>query len=184
MPDSVEKLTSKVQESRIQLSGYDAYKQKKQEDRNLFIKADKETKTEVIQSEIAYDEPPAEELKVAEGHPVDKELLHRYWLEFSQSAGLRAASLMKALLPDLQGKEVIVTTASAAQQNALEEIRIDFIRFVSEKTNGQINSMRIEKGAVEMTERKPYTEKEKLEYMLNKNPQWKDVIDKLGLRLP
>jgi hypothetical protein len=148
------------------------------------IKADKETTAELIQSEIAYDEPPADEQKVAEGQPAGKELMHQYWLEFSQSAGLRAASLMKALLPDLQGNEVVVTTASAAQQNAIDEIRIDFIRFISEKTNGQINSMRIEKGAAEMTERKPYTEKEKLEYMLNKNPQWKDVIDKLGLRLP
>lgn len=173
-----------MQDSRIQLSGFEAYRQKKQEDRNLSIKPDKEKLAEVVQSEIAYEEPPAELNKVAESPRVDKELLKQFWIDFSHTAGLRASSLMKAMTPDLQGTEVVVTVATASQQDALEDIRIEFVRFVSEKTQGQIQSMRIEKGAAEMTERKPYTEKEKLEYMLTKNPQWKEVIDKLGLRLP
>ncbi len=91
---------------------------------------------------------------------------------------------MKALTPELQENEVVVKVASAAQQDAIEDIRIDFVRFISQKTNGQIQSLLIEKGVAEITERKPYTEKEKLEYMLSKNPQWKEVIEKLSLRLP
>ncbi len=138
----------------------------------------------MVQSEIAYDEPPQEEQKVAENAAVTQESVGQYWLEFSQTVGLRASSLMKAISPILNGNDVVVTVASAAQQDAIEDIRMDFIRFVSQKTGGQIQSLRIEKGAAEITDRKPYTEKEKLEFMLSKNPEWKEMIDKLGLRLP
>lgn len=173
-----------MQESRIQLSGFDAYKQKKREDRNFAIKEDKTAETIVVQSEIAYDEPPQDEQKVAEPQPVNQEILTQCWLEFSHTAGVRASSLMKAITPLLQGSEVVVTIASAAQQDAIEDVQMDFIRFVSQKTRGAIQSLRIEKGAAEITDRKPYTEKEKLEFMLSKNPEWKEMIEKLGLRLP
>ena len=172
-----------MQESRIQLSGFEAFKQKKQEERAIAIKEEK-PKDASIQAELAYEEPPQTELSVAESAPIDEELLNQYWIEFSQTAGLRTSSLMKAIKPILEDKEVVVTVASAAQQDAIEDIRMDFIRFLSQKTEGQIQSLRIDKGAAEITERKPYTEKEKLEYMLSKNPRWKEVIEKLGLRLP
>jgi hypothetical protein len=121
---------------------------------------------------------------VAETAAVSQETIVEYWLEFSQTVGVRASSLMKAISPSLQGNDVVVTVASASQQDAIEEVRMDFIRFVSQKTGGQIQSLRIEKGAAEITDRKPYTEKEKLEFMLSKNPEWREMIDKLGLRLP
>lgn len=184
LPDSVEKLVTTVQESRIQLSGFEAFKQKKQEDRNLTLKAEKVTVTEPTQSEIAYEEPPAETEQSSDLKQVSETQLKQYWIDFSHTAGMRASSLMKAITPELQGNEVLVTVASAAQQDAIEDIRMDFVRFIAQKTNGLIQSLRIEKGAAEITERKPYTEKEKLEYMLSKNPQWKEVIEKLSLRLP
>jgi hypothetical protein len=133
---------------------------------------------------MAYEEPPTELLRVSEDKHIDEAQLKQHWIDFSQTAGVRASSLMKALTPELQENEVVVKVASAAQQDAIEDIRIDFVRFISQKTNGQIQSLRIEKGVAEITERKPYTEKEKLEYMLSKNPQWKEVIEKLSLRLP
>lgn len=173
-----------MHESRIQLSGFEEYKQKKQEDRNSAIKEDKTVETNIIQSEIAYDEPPQEEQKVADPAPVSQEMLTQYWIEFSHTAGVRASSLMKAIIPELQSNEVVVTIASAAQQDAIEDVRMNFIHFVTQKTNGAIQSLRIEKGAGEITDRKPYTEKEKLEFMLSKNPEWKEMIEKLGLRLP
>lgn len=123
-------------------------------------------------------------MKVAEAPQIGQDLLNRLWLEFSHTAGVRASSLMKAITPVLNGNEIVVTVASAAQQDAIEDIRMDFIRYASQKTQGQIQSLRIEKGAAEITDRKPYTEKEKLEFMLSKNPEWKEMIDKLGLRLP
>ncbi|MEK0421923.1 MAG: hypothetical protein EBV15_03220 [Bacteroidetes bacterium] len=166
------------------MSGFEAFKQKKQEDRNLAIKEEKNGETSVVQSEIAYDEPPQEEQKVAEPAQVSQETLNYCWHEFSQSAGVRTSSLMKAITPVLQGSEIVVTIASAAQQDAIEDVRMDFIRFISQKTHGAIQSLRIEKGAAEITDRKPYTEKEKLDFMLSKNPEWKEMIDKLGLRLP
>lgn len=123
-------------------------------------------------------------MKVAEAPQIGQDLLNRLWLEFSHTAGVRASSLMKAITPVLNGNEIVVTVASAAQQDAIEDIRMDFIRYASQKIQGQIQSLRIEKGAAEITDRKPYTEKEKLEFMLSKNPEWKEMIDKLGLRLP
>jgi hypothetical protein len=179
----VQELSNKIQESRLQLSGYDAFKQRKQQERILTPKEEKTLPGDQTQTEIAYEEPPSAEALVNEP-AVDADAVQTLWLEFSKQTGVRISSLMKAIVPAIDGKDVVVQAASAAQMDALDEVRFEFNRFVTVQTSGKLTNLRIEKGATSVVDRKPYTDKEKLEFIIKKTPQWQEVIEKLGLRLP
>ena len=90
---------------------------------------------------------------------------------------------MSALQPRLEGQEVVVTVSGESQATSLDDMRIPFNQFLAE--NGwNAYKMRIEKGQVKETGKRPYTDKEKLDFLIQKNSQWQDLIQKLQLRLP
>lgn len=91
---------------------------------------------------------------------------------------------MKAITPAVEGQEVVAVTSATAQMDALEEIRFSFNKYISGASQGRLLTLRIEKGAAPQTERRPYTEKEKLDAMLKLHPEWQEVIERLQLRLP
>lgn len=138
---------------------------------------------------MGLNEPPeitgkTEVSQPAEFVPLSNEMANAIWLEFASGQGPRISSLMKLLSARVEGTDMIVTAGSMEQLESLEEIRMPFTRFVLAKTNEKILRFLVERGEVKDTERRPYTDKEKLDYMLKKHPEWQEMIEKLHLRLP
>lgn len=123
-----------------------------------------------------------EELTVSNGDlPQDFNLQH-VWNEFIASQSIRIASFLKNLTPRIQGDAVWVTVSIKAQEEALEPIRPDFARFINKTTNGALVRLNVEVGSFEKAELKPYTDKEKLEFLIKKNPKVAEFVQKLEIR--
>jgi hypothetical protein len=201
----------KLEKTRIGLSGFEAFKQQKQEESkakrdsgsppaddvkppeaNSVVHKEIDTDTLLLaepdpQSELGLNEPPVVVEKGVEptdwAHSIPESTLIQWWNEFIETQSMKTASLMKMVRPSLDGKDVVVTIA-ASKMEVLEAVKFPFNRFIADKSEGKLTSLRIEAGEVVQQERRPYTDKEKLDYMIKKHPELEDIIKKLGLRLP
>lgn len=115
---------------------------------------------------------------------ITPEFANEMWKEFAAGQGPRISSLMELHSATAEGADVVVTAGSNAQMEALDEIRIPFARFLIEKTGNTGIQFKLLRGEMQETERRPYTDKEKLDFMLKKHPEWQEMIEKLHLRLP
>lgn len=184
MPESTA-IKSKIQSSRLNLGGFEDFKKAKEQERNPVEKS-ASPHEEPVQVEADFDSPPADE--VAETSvPLAADLgklLKDGWMEFAGQCSPRISSLMKTVNIRLNGTEAVAETGSSSQTGALEEIRIEFVRFITKYSGGKIASLKFEQvQATEGNARKPYTEKEKLEFLINKNPKLKETIERLNLRI-
>jgi hypothetical protein len=140
-----------------------------------------------VQSELGLDEPPLIESAIPEpkdwAHSIPEPLLMQWWEEFIETQSVRTASFMKTIRPLIEDKDVVVKVP-ASKVEVLEAVKFPFNRFISDRSQGKLNNFRVEPGEVVEQERRPYTDKEKLEYMIKKNPGLEEIIKKLGLRLP
>lgn len=145
------------------------------------------TDESTVQSELSLNEPPDEIEKTAPtdewANAIPETTLLGWWQEFIETQSVRTASLMKTLRPRQEGDKVIVTVPPKKDE-MLEAVKFPFNRFISEVSDGKLQSMVIEIGEIEETERRPYTDKEKLDYLMKRHPELDDIIKKLGLRLP
>jgi len=141
----------------------------------------------VIVAELGLDEPPEiiEPLPVVKdwAHSIPESTIMAWWNEFIESQSMRTGSLMKTLRPSVVANEVVVTVHQSKVE-VLDSVKFPFNRFINEKSEGKLTNLKIEVGDLVEQERKPYTEKEKLEYLIKKNPKLDELIQKLGLRLP
>ncbi len=109
--------------------------------------------------------------------------IHQMMEEFSLTQSSRVSGLIKSILFHLEGQQVIFTVSSKAQELAMEDLRIPMLQFLIKKSRNTINNVITVMGAVEETEKRPYTDKEKLDYFLKKHKDLATVIEKLHLRL-
>lgn len=136
------------------------------------------------QTEISLDEPPAES-----GDPIpevpafSERQLNDWWNEFAESQSMRISSLLKTLKPVARGNEVVVQVPPKKDE-ITESVKYPFARFITEKSKGALTKLAVEEGVLENTGKRPYTEKEKLEYLRGKHPEMEEVIKKLGLFIP
>lgn len=141
-----------------------------------------------VQVELGLDEPPAIVADSAEnsndwGHVISDRQLMEWWQEFSDTQSVKTASFMKTLMPTMEGEEVVVTL-SPSKADVLDNVRFPFKRFITEASGGKLTGLLVKTGEVQEQDRKPYTEKEKLEYLIKKHPELDTLMQKLGLRLP
>jgi len=66
----------------------------------------------------------------------------------------------------------------------MEEIRIPLLQFIHKNYAYPVKGMEVELGVVEQGERRPYTDKEKLDFLIKKHPDLAKTIEDLQLRLP
>lgn len=137
--------------------------------------------------ELSLNEPPdnleTETVKEGWAGSVQESALMSWWNEFVDGQSMRTASLLKTIRPSVDGSNVVITVPPKKTE-MLESVKYTFNRFIYEKSEGKLTSLKIVPGDMVETERKPYTDKEKLEFLVEKHPELKDVIEKLGLRLP
>jgi DNA polymerase-3 subunit gamma/tau len=96
----------------------------------------------------------------------------------------RLSNLLKSVNFDFTGSDLKLIVQSKMQFVAIEEIKTELTQEIIALSNNRYNSISIELGEVTETARKPYTDKEKLDFLVDKHPMLQNAIDKLQLRLP
>lgn len=176
VPTIKEHIEEKVTATRLGKIDRNTFKQKKLEKE---IGAQSETDNPNQSVEIKPIEVDVPEADVNEPIPS----IHQMMEEFSSTQSSRVGGLIKSILFHLEGQQVIFTVSSKAQELAMEDLRIPMLQFLIKKSRNTINNVITVMGAVEETEKRPYTDKEKLDYFLKKHKDLGTVIEKLHLRL-
>ncbi len=96
----------------------------------------------------------------------------------------RIVSLLKSVKCDIISNKFKITASSQLHMVAFEELRISLTQDLILHSNGQITEFDLEMGEVEYSARRPYTDKEKLDYLMGKHPKLVEAMEKLQLRLP
>lgn len=173
-PTIKEHIEEKVTATRLGKLDRNTFKQKKLERENgSQTESNSENQGQEIQS-IA-------EVITDSNEPIPS--LQKMMEEFSLSQSSRVSGLIKSILFHLEGQQVVFTVSSKAQELAMEDIRIPMLQFLLKRSRNTINNVITVLGAVEETEKRPYTDKEKLDFFLKKHKDLSTVIEKLHLRL-
>ena len=176
VPTIKEHIEEKITSTRLGKLDRNTFKQKKLE-KEIGAQVDSNPKNQNI------DTKPSEEVAISMNADVIIPSIHQMMEEFSLSQSSRVSGLIKSILFHLEGQQVVFTVSSKAQELAMEDIRIPMLQFLIKKSRSTINNVLVVMGAVEETEKRPYTDKEKLDYFLKKHKDLSTVIEKLHLRL-
>jgi DNA polymerase-3 subunit gamma/tau len=114
--------------------------------------------------------------------PFTDEQLREAWMEFAvQRKKFQAEFQMLSQPYEIRGKQIVVTLLSPVHETMLNNIKVEMTGFLREKlrnTTIQIVGELLQGDA----ERKViYTNKEKFDYLAEKNPVLKELKDRLGL---
>jgi len=129
------------------------------------------------QSDKDFSEEPAEidQVKDNSGFP-DSKLLLKSWNDFAQSVesdNPRIFSTLKSHQPDIDsaGKMKILLNSEAQKENFVKNIKPKLINYFNKKfgTKDFIFDVIIE--ANNVSEKKVYTDQDKFDYLLSKNPE-------------
>lgn len=137
---------------------------------------EKETKTEE-EADIQYDGPT---------HELNQENILLIWDEYTATIhedkiGLKINfTTYKPVLTE--DNKLLLTVQSEVQKSTFEQVQHHLQRFISARVNQTIN-FEIHCDKTIQTAAKPYTPKEKLEYMMQKNPAIKTMQQRFGLEL-
>jgi DNA polymerase-3 subunit gamma/tau len=176
VPTIKEHIEEKITSTRLGKLDRNTFKQKKLE-KEISAQVDSNSKIQNL------DSKPSEEVAILMNADVIIPSIHQMMEEFSLSQSSRVSGLIKSILFHLEGQQVVFTVSSKAQELAMEDIRIPMLQFLIKKSRSTINNVLVVMGAVEETEKRPYTDKEKLDYFLKKHKDLSTVIEKLHLRL-
>ena len=172
VPTIKEHIEEKLTSTRLGKLDRNSFKQKKLE--KEIGTTDQSQTVEVAQSEEVVP-------VINENEPIPS--LQKLMEEFSASQSSRVGGLIKSILFKEDGSQVIVTVSSRAQELAMEDIRIPMMQFLMKRSRNKYNNVITVLGEVAETEKRPYTDKEKLDYFLKKHSDLADVLEKLHLRL-
>ncbi len=171
VPTIKEHVEEKLSSTRLGKLDRNSFKQKKLEKDNEKASENADNHTAaLVETVIEYNDGPIP-------------TLNQMMSEFSATQSSRVGGLIKSVLYALDGSQVVVTVSSKAQELAMEDIRIPLLQFLLKKSRNTINNVITVLGEVEETEKRPYTDKEKLDYFLKKHSELNEVIEKLHLRL-
>ena len=176
VPTIKEHIEEKITSTRLGKLDRNTFKQKKLE-KEISAQVDSNSKIQNL------DSKPSEEVAILMNADVIIPSIHQMMEEFSLSQSSRVSGLIKSILFHLEGQQVVFTVSSKAQELAMEDIRIPMLQFLIKKSRSTINNVLVVMGAVEETAKRPYTDKEKLDYFLKKHKDLSTVIEKLHLRL-
>ncbi len=152
-------------------------------DRNSFKQKKLEKEGEQLSEIPSAEVVGIENQKNLEEDEGDIPSLRQIMDEFSASQTSRVSGLIKSILYTLDGNQVVITVSSRAQELAMEDIRIPLLQFLLKRSRNTIQNVITVMGEVEETEKRPYTDKEKLDFLLKKHKDLSSVIEKLHLRL-
>lgn len=167
-PSIKEEVVKKVESTRVGLLSREAFKQKKQ---STAIQPEQDIPTT----------PQVNDSKQSTSVRIDTE---KIILEIAKKQGPRIAGLLNSIKTELRDETLFFIVNSKMHTHTIEEIKLELLRELNHLSNGVIKQIEVEMGEVEIVSRKPYTDKEKLEFLMTKHPLLQEAIEKLQLRLP
>ena len=130
----------------------------------------------------------AEEQYLGEVLLINQENILQLWNEYAANVpeakkGLRIGfANFKPQLDETSLNKISLTVQSDIQKNQFDEVRLGIQNFISRRVGAEITLEVVTDKKVE-TGTKPYTPKEKMERLIEKNPAIKTLQQKLGLEL-
>ena len=114
-----------------------------------------------------------------------KKTLDEFWVDFYQTQTPRVLTCLKGLKYGIEEGQLIITLNASHQDGIIEEIRPLMMQAIKKQVaHLKIQSIQTVMGKIEVQERRPYTDKEKLDYLVKKHPGLAEALESLHLRLP
>ena len=179
----------------VKLSSFEEFKRKKAAqqsvDPNAIITGDSENlnsmpnsdeiNPELVEQAVVISDMPFYEARATQ-KTTDIQLV---WQNFIATQSPRVATSLKLVTYSMDEDGILkVTIGSKAMEGLMEEIRIPLLQFIHKNYANPVKGMEVELGVVEQGERRPYTDKEKLDFLIKKHPDLAKTIEDLQLRLP
>jgi DNA polymerase-3 subunit gamma/tau len=107
------------------------------------------------------------------------------YVGFYQTQGPRISTCLKSLRYRLNDGQLVIELSTSGQESIIEEIKPQLMQFLKRRLPGnQVKNIGWEMGEIQVVERRPYTDKEKLDYLVKKHPALGEALESLHLRLP
>ena len=173
-----------VTSTRIKLKGFEQFKQMRNQQQTAVQDDEVSPKLEDnAESILSTDDSKSNEI-LASSSIVNKSI-DEAWVEFYQSQTTRVLTCLKSLKYEHAGNQLIITLNASHQEGIIDEIRPSLMQLLKNQVPQlAIQSIVSVMGEVEVQERRPYTDKEKLEYLIKKHPGLGEALESLHLRLP
>jgi DNA polymerase-3 subunit gamma/tau len=183
--------SDKVETNRLKVSSFEEFKRKKSA-----------LQTAELASELAANQANGEREDGNEQDALDssaaespinaglasnssKKTLDEFWVDFYQTQTPRVLTCLKGLKYGIEEEQLIITLNASHQDGIIEEIRPLMMQAIKKQVaHLKIQSIQTVMGKIEVQERRPYTDKEKLDYLVKKHPGLAEALESLHLRLP
>jgi DNA polymerase-3 subunit gamma/tau len=183
--------SDKVETNRLKVSSFEEFKRKKSA-----------LQTAELASELAANQANGEREDGNEQDALDssaaelpinaglasnhsKQTLDEFWVDFYQTQTPRVLTCLKGLKYGIEEGQLIITLNASHQDGIIEEIRTLMMQAIKKQVaHLKIQSIQTVMGKIEVQERRPYTDKEKLDYLVKKHPGLAETLESLHLRLP
>ena len=173
-----------VTSTRIKLKGFEQFKQMRTQQQTA-VQEDEVSPMQDSNAENApsIDIPNRNEILTPSS--ISNKNIDEAWVEFYQSQTTRVLTCLKSLKYEHLGNQLIITLNASHQESIIDEIRPTLMQMLKNQVpHLAIQSIVSVMGEIEVQERRPYTDKEKLEYLIKKHPGLGEALESLHLRLP
>lgn len=107
------------------------------------------------------------------------------YMGFYQTQGPRISTCLKSLSYRLNESQLIIELSTSGQESIIEEVKPQMMQFFkAHLKQNPVKNIGWEMGEMQLVERRPYTDKEKLEFLIKKHPALGEALESLHLRLP
>lgn len=107
------------------------------------------------------------------------------YMGFYQTQGPRISTCLKSLSYRLNDSQLIIELSTSGQESIIEEVKPQMMQFFkAHLKQNPVKNIGWEMGEMQLVERRPYTDKEKLEFLIKKHPALGEALESLHLRLP
>jgi DNA polymerase-3 subunit gamma/tau len=173
-----------VTSTRIKLKGFEQFKQMRTQQQTAVQEDEVSPKLDGnAESAPSIDIPNRDEILTPSS--ISNKNIDEAWVEFYQSQTTRVLTCLKSLKYEHLGNQLIITLNASHQESIIDEIRPTLMQMLKNQVpHLAIQSIVSVMGEIEVQERRPYTDKEKLEYLIKKHPGLGEALESLHLRLP
>jgi hypothetical protein len=137
--------------------------------------------TNLLKVEPKKEEGPTTEIKQDADQDFSFESLQLAWRDFAEQRKKFQAEFQMLSQPfDLNQNRILVHLLNPVQENMLSSLKSELTTYLREKLKN--NSIHVTGELREMDEKKmKYTDRDKFEFLLDKNPLLQEMKDRLGL---
>jgi hypothetical protein len=173
-----------VTSTRIKLKGFEQFKQMRTQQQTAVQEDEVSPKLDGnAENAPSIDIPNRNEILTPSS--ILNKNIDEAWVEFYQSQTTRVLTCLKSLKYEHLGNQLIITLNASHQESIIDEIRPTLMQMLKNQVpHLAIQSIVSVMGEIEVQERRPYTDKEKLEYLIKKHPGLGEALESLHLRLP